>query len=338
MIFKKIREENAAPKLVLIGNFGAKNFGDELILAGFLKKIGKELPKAKVVVLAGNPRLVRRFHGVDALPQLPTGLRSLLKMNWWRSLRKIREADAVIFPGGGLFNDEESWRAVWIWGWPILIARYFWKPVFLLGQSIGPFGKNWTRKFTKFCLTKTEWVGVRDQASENELKKIGISSKKIKTGKDSAFWLTSHLPKVRKIKKNGLLKILISARDFPKIESKFWNELAQTLDQICKKRPSRIYFAEFGKGDLKIWGKIKKISKNSTNWKILKLPESEEEILREVKKFDLVIGMRLHSLIAARLAGVPAIGLSYSHKVKAFAEKSFEIKDFEKEKLLRILD
>ena len=82
MPFHKLREKKAAPRIVLVGNFGAENVGDELILAGFLRKLGKELPKAKVVVLGGNPNLVRRFHGVDALPHLPTGWRSFWRRGW----------------------------------------------------------------------------------------------------------------------------------------------------------------------------------------------------------------------------------------------------------------
>lgn len=337
-MFKKIREKSAAPKLVLVGNFGAGNLGDELILAGFLEKIHQELPKAKIVALASNPKLVRRFHKIETLPQIPTGLRSFWKMNWWGSLQKIRTADAIIFPGGGLFNDEESSRTVWIWGWPILIARYFWKPVFLLGQSVGPFEKNWTRKFTRACLTKVEWIGVRDAASESELRRIGVPAKKICVSRDTAFWLAKRLPKVRAIKKRGVLKVLISVRDFPKIKPEFWQNFASALDQLAERKQVRIFFAEFGEDDRAIWQKIRRQAKNSANWKILDLPESAAGILREVKKFDLVIGMRLHSLIAAKLVGVPALGLSYSRKVSEFAGKSLSIQKFKKEQLLKILN
>ncbi|MFH0776940.1 MAG: polysaccharide pyruvyl transferase family protein [Patescibacteria group bacterium] len=337
MIFKKIREGGSAPRLVLVGNFGAGNLGDELILAGFLKKISLELPKAQIVVLAGEPKLVRRFHGVDALPHLPTGLRSLLKMNWWRSLGKIRKADAIIFPGGGLFSDEESWRASLLWGAHILIARYFWKPVFLLGQSVGPFKKRWVRWLAKFCLSKTEWIGVRDAGSEAELRRIGISARKIRLGRDAAFWLVSRVPKTRELKRHGVAKILVSVRDFPKIAPQFWNELICALDEIAVKKQAHILFAEFGKGDHELWKKIRRRAKKSATWKTLELPESAEGILKEIKKIDLVIGMRLHALIAAKLVGVPAIGFAYSRKVSEFAEKSFSMTDFRKEKLLKIL-
>ncbi|MCF7846032.1 MAG: polysaccharide pyruvyl transferase family protein [Candidatus Peribacteraceae bacterium] len=337
MVFKTIREKNAAPKLVLIGNFGAGNIGDELILAGFLKKISRELPKAKVTVLAGEPKLVRRFHGVDALPHIPTGVKSFFRGAWWRSLKKIRESDAVIFPGGGLFSDEESPQAVWIWGAHILLARYFWRPVFLLGQSIGPFRATWAQNFTRFCLKKTEWIGVRDLASESELKRIGVASKKIKLSRDSSFWLVNRLPKVKKTKLSGRIKILVSVRNFPRIDPRFWGQLARTLDAITDKFHARIFFAEFGGGDREAWKKIRRKAKHASSWKVLELPESAEGILKEIKKNNLVIGMRLHSLIAAQITGVPAIGLAYSRKVEAFAENIISVSGFKKEQLLKIL-
>ncbi len=337
MPFRQLRETKASPKIVVVGNFGAGNIGDELILAGFLKKLGKELPRAKVVALGGNPNLIRRFHGVNALPHLPTGLQSFWKPGWWRSLKKIRESDAVVFPGGGLFTDEESWHAIFLWGIHLLVARYFWKPVYLLGQSIGPIKSDYLSDFTRFCLRRAEWIGVRDSASANELKRLGIPARKIQTGRDTSFWLASRAPKVKNLKRNGVIKILVSVRDFPKIKDKFFRELSKALDQLSEKNNFRIFFAEFGKEDAKTWKKISQKGKHSKLWKTLQFPESAEGVIGEIKKFDVVIGMRLHSLIAAKLAGIPAIGIAYSRKVSAFAENNLEVKDFKAEKLLSLL-
>ena len=300
--------------------------------------MGEELPKAKVTVLGGRPNLVRRFHGVDSLPHLPTGFRSFWQRGWWRSLREIRQADAVIFPGGGLFTDEESWHTIFLWGFHLLIARYFWKPVFLLGQSIGPVHGDHAKKFLRFCLRKAEWIGVRDSASVSELKKLGIPKTKVRQGKDSSFWLVNRISKSRELKKHGVIKILISLRSFPKVEEKFFSEIAKALDEISEKNQARIYFAAFGKGDLNVWKKVCRNSKHSRLWKILELAESADAVISEVKKFDVVIGMRLHSLITAKLAGIPAIGFAYSRKVKEFAESSFEIEEFRKEKLVGLFE
>lgn len=343
MPFRHIRNEKTVPKIVLVGNFGAGNVGDELILAGFLKKLTRELArdrstrKARVTVLAANPQSVRRWHGVTALPTLPCGLRSLFRRGWLRSFREIKQADLVIFPGGGLFTDEESWLAILLWGLHILVARYFWKPVYLLGQSVGPITGDRAKQFTRFCLKKTEWVAARDRGSVTELKQLGVPAKKIKQGKDSAFWLASKLPKAKALKRQGRLKILVSVRDYPQIEEEFFGELGKALDQISEQLPARIYFAEFGRGDSMTWRRLCRQAKHAKLWREIPLRESAEKVLAEVKKFDLVIGMRLHSLIAAELTGVPNIGLSYSRKIADLQKESLSIENFQADQLLKKL-
>lgn len=364
-IFKRIKKSKSAPKLVLIGSFGAGNIGDELILSGFLKKLELEtssskkrksavaksegglkgrIPKSKITVLGGSTAEIKRWHGVKALPLLPCGFRSLFTKNWVKSIKAIKDSDAVIFPGGGLFSDAESPLAVLLWGVHILVAKYFWKPVYLVGQSVGSFKKDFFKKFAKRCLEKAEWIGVRDSKSMTELKKLGIEKTKIKQGEDSALWLTNKKPEIKKPKKKGVLKIFVSVRNFPNVTEKFLREFSKSLQLFAEKRQVRISFASLGKGDEKIWKKICQNNKDSKSWKILKLPKNSAEILKALKKFDLTIGMRLHSLISSYLAGVPTIGISYSPKVAEFqksigrTKQTLPVEKFKAEKLLGILN
>lgn len=367
-VFKRFKKTKSTPRLVLIGSFGAGNIGDELILAGFLKlltnaeerksaealhsktrwsegglrELKNRIPKSNLTVLGGSPQKINAWHGVESLPLLPCGIRSLFTKNWLKTIQAIKKSDAVIFPGGGLFTDSENWRAVLLWGIHILIASYFWKPVYLLGQSIGPFKNKFSRKFTSFCLRKAEIISTRDKASINELKKLGVTQSKTKLGNDSAFYLTGKTPKTKSIKKTGL-KILISVRDFPRLTSSFFQELAKTLDLLAEQKRAKITFTAFGSGDEKVWRKICRQSKKSKQWKEISLPQNPVKILAIIKKFDLVIGMRLHSLITAYLSGVPSIGISYSPKVaefqKSIGKSKFvlNIKNFQAEELIKLL-
>lgn len=339
-LFQALRNTKASPRLVLIGNFGAGNVGDELILAGFLKQLKKKLPKARVTVLAANPALASKWHKVNILPLLPCGFRSLLRGGWRASLKKIKETDAVVFPGGGLFTDHESWRATVIWGWQILVARYYWKPVYLLGQSVGPFCCSLARGLAKRALNKAEWIGVRDKASVKELEALGIVKNKIKLGEDSASFLIDKIPTTKPIKKKGRQKILVSVRLYPHVSCQFFSELAATLDQLSEKKQVRIHFASFGNGDDKAWKKVCGFAKHKRLWKTLKLPTNAEEVLKTIRSFDLLIGMRLHSNIVASLVGVPSIALSYAKKVSALGNRTpvLSVKNFKAEELLRLLN
>jgi len=307
-----------AAQVVLIGSFGAGNLGDELILAGFLAKLKKELPRIEITVLTGNPRKSKKWHADSKalfLPLLPAGLRSLLRFDWLRTVAAIRRTDAVIFPGGGLFTDDESLFAPLLWSWQLLVAKFFWKPVFLFGQSIGPFRSSFARELSRFALDKAELIGVRDIASAGELKKLGTSQGKIQLGEDSALFLKAQ--KMKPIKKSPT-KILLSARLYPRGQAKCF---AQIRAELAKYPKAKISFLEFGAGDRAAWAELGKPGK------LLKAPVGAAELLRLVRQHDLVIGMRLHSLIAARLAGVPAVAVSYSRKVQEFDKYKANIKN-----------
>ena len=337
-LFRELKKPKISPRIVLVGNFGAGNFGDELILAGFLRRLTNELPHAKITVLAANPKKVQQWHNVKAEKFLPSGIRSFICGKWQHSLQTIRKADAIIFPGGGLFTDSESSRAIFLWGIHLIAARFFWRPVFLIGQSVGPFRHQIAKKLTTSLLSRAEWINCRDTATAVELRQMGIPQKNIKRGFDSALWLANRLPKTKPLKKRGVKKILISVRSFPTVSKKFFIELTRALDMLTKNSQVQISFAEFGRGDTKVWQKIKNSAQNSRHWKIIKLPPNTNGILQCIKKFDLVIGMRLHSLIAAKLTGVPTISLAYSRKISAFSKKSLSIKNFNAEKLIKFLD
>ncbi len=345
-IFRALRRTKAAAKVVVIGNFGAGNVGDELILAGFLKKLASRLPRARVTVLGHDPRVIRRWHGVHAEQLLPFGWRSLLSGRLFSTLRVLRAADAVVFPGGGLFTDRESAKAVPLWGFHILVAKWYWRPVYLLGQSVGPlstdFGRHWASRF----LGKAEWIGVRDTASATELKKLGISPAQIKVGEDSALLLgklrKSQPSFVKRRTSRRILRVLVSVRDFPRVPPSFFKELAQALDDLTEQDKVRITFAEFGLGDTHTWQRLCLHAQHDSLWKVLELPESAIEVVQAIEKYDLVIGMRLHSLVTAHLAGVPSIALSYSRKVAEFqkqvgrGKQVLEVRNFKAKKLLTI--
>ncbi|MEE8638769.1 MAG: polysaccharide pyruvyl transferase family protein, partial [Candidatus Margulisiibacteriota bacterium] len=46
-----------------------------------------------------------------------------------------------------------------------------------------------------------------------------------------------------------------------------------------------------------------------------------QEMLSLVSQFDLLIGMRLHSLIFSAMSQVPMLGISYDPKIRAFMKK-----------------
>lgn len=308
---KKIR----APRIVLIGSFGAGNLGDELILAGFRAELGRKIPQAQVTALRGvskfkiqNSKLVNQ-----SAPLLPIGLRSFLSFNWFKTLQAMRQSDVVIFPGGGLFTDEESLRAILLWALHICIAKWHWKEVYLFGQSVGPFRTAIGKKIAQLALSLATTIVVRDTASLLELKKLGITAT---LGLDSALLLGTPRRKKPSLKKPK--KILITVRDYPRLPADFFGRLATHLQGYAQ-AGATLTFTPFTPEDtITIKSLQTLLLRRKVKSSVIQPPPEPQKIITTISQYDLVIGMRLHSLIAAHLAGTPSIGISYSRKVSEF--------------------
>ncbi|GAA2995742.1 polysaccharide pyruvyl transferase family protein [Actinokineospora diospyrosa] len=81
---------DGARRVLVVGNFGNGNTGDEALLARALTELA---PGAQVSVLSRNPRLVEWTHGVAARPM--TAVSFAAGLRW---------CDAVLVVGGGMFG------------------------------------------------------------------------------------------------------------------------------------------------------------------------------------------------------------------------------------------
>ena len=64
--------------IVISGWYGAGNVGDEAILVALAQRYRDCYPKAKIIALSLNPELSRKVCRVEAVHQLPFGIRSCI--------------------------------------------------------------------------------------------------------------------------------------------------------------------------------------------------------------------------------------------------------------------
>lgn len=153
-------------RCVLVGNYGVQNLGDEALRAYFLQAF----PEVEwQVVTADGP-----------LPRLPCGLRSFFRP-WWRTLRAIARADAVVFGGGSLFTDAESWRAPVLWWLYAIAARCTGTPIVMAFQGIGPLRTRIAKYCTTSVVCSAAFISVRDSGSytrtQEMLRKTDVKNK-----------------------------------------------------------------------------------------------------------------------------------------------------------------
>lgn len=156
-------------RLLLIGNYGVGNLGDEALKEYFLAAF----PDAEWTVVSARP-------APGECPRLPMGIRSFL-LPWWRTLRAYRMCDAVIFGGGSLFTDTESLFACVLWWWHACVTRFYGKPVYVAFQGIGPFRHRIGEWFTRHVVRMASFISVRDTFSQKQLNLWNLNTKIILT-------------------------------------------------------------------------------------------------------------------------------------------------------------
>ena len=164
-------------RVLLVGNFGVGNFGDEALRTYFTDTFRS----VDWVVVSACP-------AAGELPRLPAGLRSFLSFRWIRTFRVYRTCSGVVFGGGSLFTDTESSEACLLWWIHAFAAWFFSKPYHLAFQGFGPFRTAFGRWCARWALCHAASVSVRDEASLLRAESL-VKNKKIVQTFDPIFCL-----------------------------------------------------------------------------------------------------------------------------------------------------
>ncbi|MBT4456598.1 hypothetical protein HOC54_05660 [Candidatus Peregrinibacteria bacterium] len=301
-------------KFGIIGNYGASNVGDELILEGLLATIRKSKPAAEIVVLSANPSHTREKFEVKSVHKFPAGPRSifsyLLNGNFKKTKAQIKECDYVIVGGGGLFDDS-SFKAIWIWTVQTYMAYSLKKKVIMYGQSIKEPRSSLTKKIIKKLFKKSSFVAVRDEDSKRIIKKL-IRGKKVHLMPDLLFFLQ---PKFKQAKEN---KIILCLRDQPGKPQDFDKNLAKSKNYLIQKDEAlQIDFLPFEKDSDERYHEqiIEKIAEKG-RVQTRDFTEKRHKIEKLFSESKMVIGVRLHSVLMAINTETPFIAINYNPKVR----------------------
>ncbi len=294
-------------KVLIVGNYGAGNIGDEAILQSLINLCKQN--SLSPTVISANPKETNRLHNVPAVPPIPCGIRSFFSGTLNQTKRAYLESDAVILGGGGLFTDER-WRAPFIWGVHAFASKLSKKPLYCLGQSVGPLKSKHSRKIALHTFSHAQEICVRDHKSYELLLEIGIPSEKIQIASDLALLLPQ-----QKSSYDCKKKIIVSLRHWNKKEKSILSHLAEVLPNFAHE----IALLPMGDNDLDLLLELK--HKLNIPAEVLR-PNNPSELLNALNNCSLTIGMRLHSLILSSVQGIPCVGLSYSDKVASFCTEA----------------
>ena len=324
--------------VVLAGYYGFGNTGDEAILASILAGLRRRVPGTVFIVVSGDPEATRRQHTVEAI-----GWRDLPALS-----ASVAKSDAVLVGGGGLFQDywgldvktllTPQHGEIAFYAGPVVLAALARKPALLYGLGFGPLSSPEARRYARAVADAAVHISVRDEASRELLLATGVPEARIHSSADPAFALEipenapgpADLCRASGVEPRApILGVALRPWSIG-VEQPAWEkEVVGALEGFLAQTGGTILFVPFEKSPWTDKDDFEQASRLaaalSGQGRVVVAPIADDRQPREVAALlagcDLVLGMRLHSLVFAAAGGVPGVGLAYDPKVTALLSR-----------------
>ncbi|WP_339284473.1 polysaccharide pyruvyl transferase CsaB [Paenibacillus sp. FSL R5-0486] len=323
-------------KLVISGYYGFRNSGDEAVLKSILTALEEESQRSNItiepIVLSGDPESTTAMYGV----------RSVHRMKLKEVREALKESDGLISGGGSLLQDATGLKSIPYYLGVIKLAQWLKKPTFIYAQGIGPVNRKIFNPMIKSVFKACTYVSVRDEQSADYLRGLGLQWNQIHVVPDPVMGLP--LPETNSKAVAGATSA-DAANQANRVEPstgghtklpvigvsvRFWESdrkeltaIAAGLKKLCSKRAVHLRFLPFHlpvdeQASRFLMEMLGDVTSKGSEISITQDMTDPQLMLEEVSKCDLVIGMRLHSLIYAASQYVPPVGISYDPKIDQF--------------------
>ncbi|MFF2018071.1 polysaccharide pyruvyl transferase CsaB [Paenibacillus sp. NPDC058177] len=336
----------ATPQTIVIsGYYGFQNSGDEAVLQSILNALQKQSAATGVsiepVVLSIDPEWTTANYGV----------KSVHRMKLKEVRKAISESSGLISGGGSLLQDVTGSKTIPYYLGIIKLAQWMGKPTFIYAQGIGPVNRKLFHPLIKSVFRKCAYISVRDEQSRQLLHTMGLGGKTVEVVPDPVMGLS--LPE-----EQGGQATDVAARKFADAAAKsssayaedseagnevslpvvgisvrYWEgdraelkAIAGGLLKAAEKTPLHFKFLPFhhpsdNEASRYVMDQLKDVASKGSKISICEDTLHPLQMLREVEGCDVLIGMRLHSLIYAAGRRVPLIGISYDPKIDHFLDR-----------------
>ncbi len=301
--------------IVISGYHGFANSGDEALLFAILSTLREKKPDLDVTVLSKTPEETSRVYGV----------KSVNRYNIFKIIKEMKSSKMLLFGGGSLLQDVTSSKSLLYYLAIIGLAQSCGIKTMLYANGIGPITNKFNRIIATKILNRVDVITLRDDRSDEELKSMGVSKPEITITADPAFTLNTaeslsgkYFTKRAGVPDNRRI-FVVSIREWKKCAGNFENAMAEICDFMVEKHNMYPLFVPMQyPHDLEISKSVMGRMKNDSYAITREL--SVPEMFSVLSVSEIVIGMRLHSLIYATTLGIPAMALVYDPKVSAFME------------------
>lgn len=292
--------------VLISGFYGLGNLGDEAVLAGILQSLRPRLGGVPVIVLSGDPAATAAGHGVEAIDRIDAG--SIL-----RAMRRVR---LFLSGGGSLLQDATSARSALYYLGLLWIAAGLVPRTMIYASGIGPLRRAPIRMLAGRLFARLDAVSVRDADSATLVRTLAPGAAPVLAA-DPAVVLTAAPPE----RADELLATLgLAGHPLLGVAVRPWggNAFAEPLGRALRDAAGRlgakVVMLPFHPVlDLPLSRSLAA----SSGGVVVEQPLSPGDALALIGRMRVLVGLRLHALLFAAVAGTPPVGLAYDPKVAA---------------------
>jgi polysaccharide pyruvyl transferase WcaK-like protein len=314
------------------GWFGSENIGDSAILIGLKEILQITVPDAELTALSINPEYTKKTCDVLSVRlQSPRNLLNrTVREKYWTI---FRDSDVYILTGGTPIYDYGHMSRIIHLGIPNLQR----KVLICFGIGVKPLKTPHGRRLVSRLLSNASLISARDRSSQRTLS--NLLGRKISLIGDTALYME---PAKRREAEPILDKI---GRDRPIVAfcprhlslrekwhyhepltmSDIWkirHIQAKTADHLNRKGYNLVFIPFHKVGIDNDYTEIEKIRMlmKTEQTTVLKEDLTPQVMMKLLGYMELVIGLRLHSLVFAAAMGTPFSSISYDTKIVGFIE------------------
>ncbi len=324
--------------ILISGYHGFSNSGDEALLFAILNTLRKKDPSLDFTVLSKTPQMTAQTYNV----------KSISRYNFFKVRKEMRRSKMLLFGGGSLLQDVTSSKSILYYLALIRLAQLCGMKTMLYANGIGPIIKKRDRKIASWILDRVDLITLRDDRSDEELKSLGVTRPKVIITADPAFTIDTDKSMSGKFftdfagVPSGTKLCVVSIREWKHSSPTFTDDLARLCDYMVEKHDMYPLFIPMQyPEDTEISRVV--MSKMTKPSYIISREFTVPEIFSVLSEAQLIIGMRLHSLIYATTLEIPSMALVYDPKITAFMASlnqpdCLNVEDFSTDKAKQSLD
>jgi polysaccharide pyruvyl transferase WcaK-like protein len=292
-----------ARRVLLLGFFGAPNFGDELI--------GRTAAKA-LLDLGFGVTIGTRSAAVSKQFMDDLGDRAEFREvnfnlfrpgNYLGLIRLFKQHDLILHAGGGVLQDVHSFRLLTQSALSGIFSTFAGRNMAGIGIGVGPISSKYGEMLARSFIRSSARLAVRDKASLQAARALYSESGALSLGVDTAFTASSGrgLP--------GSRTVALVFRSWPGLNV---DGIARLVEGVRKKGKAPAFFVCEPRVDVDFY---KKVNARLERPAPVVDPKNIGEGVAYIEALDSLISMRLHPLVVALKAGKPVIAVNYDDKV-----------------------